>query len=73
MKSFSLVILKALISGVATTTLGLPPLYYNLASGSPNVRQTDNLPGKTLIGPIIKSGSYSYCVLWSLVIVDVVV
>lgn len=44
-----------MISGSATTTLGLPPLNYNLASGSPNVRETLSRPGKTLIGPTIKS------------------
>ncbi len=54
-KSCSEVILNCLISGVAITTLGLPPNFYNLASISPKVRDTDNLPGRTLIGPTITS------------------
>ena len=28
--------------------LGLPPNIFNFASASPNVLETDNLPGKTL-------------------------
>jgi len=43
--------LKALISGSATITLGLPPYLGFLASMSPKVLDTDNLPGKTLNGP----------------------
>jgi len=39
------------------TTLELPPNYSSLASISPKVRDTDNLPGITLIGPIIYSPS----------------
>ncbi len=44
--------LKDVISGVATTTLGFPPNYESFASASPNVRETDSLPGRTLKGPI---------------------
>ena len=55
MKSWSLVILNDLISGVAITTFGLPPNFANLASASPKVLDTDNLPGKTLNGPTIIS------------------
>lgn len=33
------------------TTPGLPPREAILASGSPNDRQTESLPGKTLNGP----------------------
>jgi len=51
MKSWSLVILNDVISGTQTTTFGFPPLNSYLASGSPNVFDTDNLPGRTLIGP----------------------
>jgi len=47
------------MSGSALTTLGLPPLNSNLASGSPKVLQTDSRPGKTRIGPTINSGSFS--------------
>lgn len=54
-KSCSLYILNDFISGVATTTLGLPPYFSSLASISPNVRDTDNLPGRTLRGPTITS------------------
>ena len=52
-KSWSDDILKDLISGSAITTFGLQPNYSNFASISPNVRDTDNLPGKTLNGPMI--------------------
>ena len=45
--------MNALISGSATITLGLPPNLVLLASMSPKVRDTDNLPGKTLNGPRI--------------------
>lgn len=55
MKSCSFVILKALISGVATTTFGFPPYFAILASASPNVLETESLPGKTLKGPTITS------------------
>lgn len=37
MKSISSVILKLKTSGVATTTLGNPPNFFNFASTSPNV------------------------------------
>lgn len=42
-----------MIYGVAITTFGLPPSLGYLASTSPNVLQTDNLPGKTRWGPTI--------------------
>jgi len=42
------------ISGVHTIALGLPPNYTSLASISPKVRVTDNLPGKARCGPRIK-------------------
>ena len=48
-------ILKDFISGVATTTFGLPPNLASLASASPNVLETESLPGKTLRGPTITS------------------
>ena len=55
-KSWSAVFnLKDVISGVATTTLGFPPNYNSFASISPNVLETDSLPGKTLIGPTTRS------------------
>ena len=38
------------ISGVETTTPFCPPNFSNLASTSPNVLETDNLPGLTLQG-----------------------
>lgn len=47
-KSWSAYILNDFISGVAITTLGFPPLDGILASKSPKVLDTDNLPGKTL-------------------------
>jgi hypothetical protein len=47
------------MSGSALTTFGFPPLNSSFASGSPNVLQTESLPGKTLIGPTIYSGSFS--------------
>ena len=40
-------------SGSATTTPGMPSYSVNLASKSPNDRDTDNLPGYTLLGPNI--------------------
>lgn len=49
-------ILNSLISGVATTTLGLPPNFSRLASMSPNVLETESLPGNTLNGPYIIFG-----------------
>lgn len=48
MKSFSFVNLKLRIYGVDIIALGFPPNSGNLASISPNVRVTDNLPGNTL-------------------------
>ena len=39
--------LNSLISGIATTTFGLPPNFSLLASMSPNVFETDSLPGNT--------------------------
>ncbi len=48
MKSCSSVILNDLISGVAMTTLGLPPRFVIFASMSPKVLQTESLPGNTL-------------------------
>ena len=48
MKSCSGLILKALISGSAITTSGFPPAEDNLASMSPNVLETESLPGNTL-------------------------
>ena len=54
-KSCSSVILKDFISGIAITTFGFPPLLSILASRSPKVLHTDNLPGNTLYGPIIIS------------------
>lgn len=47
MKSWSFVILNDFISGVAITTFGFPPYRGSFASTSPNVRHTDNLPGRT--------------------------
>lgn len=55
MKSCSPVILNWLISGVGITTFGLPPYFESLASASPNVLDTDSLPGRTLKGPTIIS------------------
>ena len=57
MKSCSCNILNALISGSDITTYELPPNLSNLASISPNVLETDNRPGNTLIGPTICSPS----------------
>ena len=39
------------ISGNATTTFGFPPYYSNFAITSPNVLDTESLPGRTLTGP----------------------
>ena len=55
MKSCSSVILNDFISGWQITTLGLPPNFSSFASMSPNVRETDSRPGKTLKGPRINS------------------
>jgi hypothetical protein len=33
------------MSGIAITTYGFPPYFSNFACGSPNVLDTDNLPG----------------------------
>ena len=57
MKSCSCNILNAFISGSDITTYEFPPNLSNLASMSPKVLDTDNLPGKTLIGPTIYSPS----------------
>jgi hypothetical protein len=66
------------MSGSALTTFGLPPRNSSFASGSPNVLQTDSLPGKTRIGPTINSGSFSgeapyvlpfYAVFWHCAVV----
>jgi hypothetical protein len=45
--------LKVWISGVAITTFGFPPNYSNFAIASPNVRETERRPGRTLTGPIV--------------------
>ena len=50
-KSILSSIVNSMMSGVATTTLGFPPNRSRFASMSPKVRDTDNLPGKTLNGP----------------------
>ena len=50
-KSWSFLIRNAFISGSAITTLGLPPKDVNFASISPNVLETESLPGNTLWGP----------------------
>jgi len=47
---------NSIISGVATTTLGLPPNFSLLASISPKVLETESLPGKTLYGPYMILG-----------------
>ena len=52
-KSCSLIILNYLISGSAIIIFGFPPNFSNLASISPKVLETDNLPGLTLMGPKI--------------------
>ncbi len=43
--------LKTLISGSQIITFGFPPYLGRLASMSPNVLETESLPGKTLRGP----------------------
>ena len=52
-KSKLFLILKAVMSGSAMTTFGFPSYFGILASMSPNVLDTDNLPGNTLWGPSI--------------------
>ena len=52
MKSWSRLILNALISGVAISTFGLPPYRSSFASTSPKDRLTDNLPGYIRTGPL---------------------
>jgi hypothetical protein len=49
------------MSGSQITQFGMPPSYKFLASTSPNVLHTDNLPGNTLYGPTkgLSSGSES--------------
>ena len=49
-------ILNFLMSGVETTTCGLPPRLTSFASRSPNVQHTLSLPGNTHTGPIMISG-----------------
>ena len=51
MKSFSSEIGNFLISGSAIIMPGSPPNFLNFASISPNVLDTDSLPGFTLTGP----------------------
>lgn len=51
MKSCSGPILNDLISGIAMITLGLPPNFAIFASKSPNVHETESLPGITQCGP----------------------
>jgi hypothetical protein len=60
MKSCSLTILKDFISGVGITTLGLPPTFEILASASPNVLETESLPGSTLRGPTMISFLFGF-------------
>jgi len=50
-KSVSSVISTTLVDASAITTLGLPPNSITLASKSPIVLDTDNLPGNTHNGP----------------------
>ncbi len=53
MKSCSLhATLNYLISGSADITFGIPPKCLNFASISPNVLDTESLPGNTQCGPI---------------------
>ena len=47
-KSSSLEISITLMSGLQITHFELPPNFYNLASQSPIVLDTESLPGKTL-------------------------
>jgi len=61
-KSKSFLNLKTFIFGSAIITKGFPPYFFSFACISPNVLETDNLPGSTLCGP----SSYIY-VLESLV------
>ncbi len=58
MKSSLSEIVKDLIYGSQIIALGLPLNSSNFASISPNVLVTDNLPGKTRCGPMMK-GCYS--------------
>ena len=51
MKSSYSVIVKEVISGWQMIALGLPPNWIILASISPKVLVTDNLPGATRWGP----------------------
>ena len=44
--------MKLLISGFGITMSSLPPYRTSLASISPIVLETDNLPGSTLKGPV---------------------
>lgn len=51
MKPTSLFSSISFISGWHTTQPEFPPYFYNLASESPIVLETDSLPGNTLNGP----------------------
>ena len=51
MKSCSFWMRKHFSSGVAITTMGLPPNSGIFASMSPKVRETESRPGKTRMGP----------------------
>ena len=48
-----------MISGIGITHLGFPPYLGSLASISPIVLETDNLPGNTLCGPYTTCLPYS--------------
>ena len=61
-KSFSGLILKVYISGTAMITPGMPPKLAHFASKSPKVRETDNLPGKTLTGPSYFCRNYEFLI-----------
>lgn len=50
------------------TTFEFPPYFGNFASISPNVLVTDNLPGRTLYGPNIDSGSEEFEIVSILVL-----
>lgn len=52
-QSTSVSILKEFISGVGIITPDIPPNFGNFASTSPKLLETDNLPGKTRLGPTI--------------------
>lgn len=50
-KSILSSMVNSLMSGTAITTFGLPPNFSRFASMSPNVLETESLPGNTLNGP----------------------